>query len=141
MLIPLWLSKLCKDGAAFDLTILVPKANFTRQASSASKSKDSLDDYVPLFLPATNADVLRDIKQSVADSAEGFWIGAHSYQRITLREEAPDQEGDEPKLFLAGEDSEVFPETADLGTVFAGDEYKSHETRRALRAVESGSSC
>lgn len=73
----------------------------------------------------------------MADSAEGFWIGAHSYQRITLREEAPEQEGDEPKLFLEGQDSQIYPETADLGTVFAGEEYKSHELRRALKAVES----
>ena len=129
------------DGGAFDLTILVPRASFTTQAAGAAskKSKDNLDDYVPLFLPATSADVLRDIKQSVADSAEGFWIGAHSYQRITLREEAPENEGDEPRLFLESQDSEIYPETADLGTVFAGEEYKSHELRRALKAVEGKS--
>lgn len=128
------------DGAPFDLTILVPKARFTSSSSSqqSSSSSNSLDDYVSLFLPATDVDVLRDIKQSVADSAEGFWIGSHSYQRINIREEAPAQEGDEPKLFLEGEASETFPDTTDLATVFAGEEYKSGELRRALKAVQSG---
>lgn len=124
----------------------MPKARFTasssggnagKAASSGSSSSDNLDDYVPLFLPATDVDVLRDIKQSVADSAEGFWIGSHSYQRVTLREEAPAQEGDEPKLFLEGQASETFPDSTDLATVFAGEEYKSGELRRALKAVDS----
>lgn len=141
MLFCFFLSCIILDNAPFDLTILVPKASFTSASSRTSSDKkdtDSLEDFVPLFLPATDVDVLRDIKQSVADSAEGFWIGAHSYQRVVLREEAPAQEGDEPKLFLDGKPSETFPDSTDLATVFGGEEYKGTNLRRALKAVQSG---
>lgn len=134
----------------FDLTIFVPKADFIaiskqqppqhqhvpQARSGADSLPDSLDGYIQLFLPASNVDFLRDIKQSVADSAEGFWIGAHSFQRIPLAvEEEQSGEQLEPRFDLNGKASDIFPDTTDLGTIFSGEEYKDPNARRALRAV------
>ena len=121
----------------FDLTILVPKARFGNPNSSTKFDKNDLDNYIPLYLPSSGADILRDVRGTVADSAEGFWIGMHSFDRVMLQEKPAEKEGEEPTFTLTGEASEVFPDSVDLAHVFQGEAYKSHETRRALRVVNS----
>ena len=129
--------------AAFDLTILVPKSNFGDISPSnghigiSDSHSDNLDQYLYLSLPAGGADCIRDIKQTVAESAEGFWIGAHSFVRVQLKEECTVTEDPEPKVVIDGNPSEVLADTVDLAHVFGGDVYRNHEVRRALKVVES----
>lgn len=128
-----------RSELVFDLTILVPKASFGSQASSSGATKfdrDDIDCYVALFLPSSGADILRDIRQTVADSPEGFWLGVHSFDRVKLQEIPAEKEGNEPTLAIVpGESSQVFSDSVDLAKVFEGDEYSDHEVRRALRVV------
>ena len=131
--------------AAFDLTILVPKSKFT-EASSIKYGRDSpvevdnisdLSQYLHLSLPAGGADCIRDIKQTIAESAEGFWIGAHSFVRILLKEDVAVKEGEVPKIVIDGKPSEVLDDTMDLAHVFEGDAYRNQEIQRILKVVES----
>ncbi len=118
----------------------MPKARFGSQSGSNTKfDKNDLDNYIPLFLPSSGADVLRDVRGTVADSPEGFWIGMHSFDRVMLQEKPAEKEGEEPTFSIVGEASEIFPDSADLAYVFSGESYKNLETRRALRVVSSRS--
>ena len=118
----------------------MPKARFGSQCGSNTKfDKNDLDNYIPLILPSSGADILRDVRGTVADSPEGFWIGMHSFDRVMLEEKPAEKEGEEPSFSITGEASEVFPDSADLAHVFSTEAYKNLETRRALRVVNSGS--
>ena len=133
--------------------MLVPKARFgsaglTTTTSGNSSSEDSLDSYIPLFIPAGGADLLRDLKQTVAESTEGFWIGAFSFQRVLLKEEqqpegAENGEGvpADPKITFDGKPSETLSEHTDLAKAFADEIYRKPEVRRVLKVVEGKSSC
>lgn len=126
----------------FDLTILVPKAQIGGPSSThATKfDRDDIDSYIPLFLPSSGADILRDVRQTVADSAEGFWLGMHSFDRVQLDEKPADKEGEDPTLVIAtGKPSEVFTDSTDLAKVFEGEEYRDLEMKRAVRVVPSRS--
>ena len=132
--------------------MLVPKARFgsagltTTTTSSNSSSEDNLDSYIPLFIPAGGADLLRDLKQTVAESTEGFWIGAFGFQRVLLKEEQqPDgaENGEgvaaDPKITFDGKPSQTLSDHADLANAFADEIYRKVEVRRVLKVVEGES--
>jgi hypothetical protein len=121
------------------LTILIPKPNFGKStwAKSTVKAGQDLDNYIPLAFPTSGTDCIRDIKQTVAESPEGFWIGSHSFRRILLKEKPAAKEGEEPTVIIDGEPSEVFNEALDLAHVFPEESYKNLEVRRVLIAVAS----
>lgn len=156
-------------NAPFDLTILVPKLPFGAHSNDASngvagvsasapatsntKSNGSgngqdINQYVLIYVPAGPADLVRDIRQAVMESAEGCWIGAHSFQRVVLKEEQEDEAAEAQhagavaealggRISLQEESPEIVEETATLAAVFSSEQYASPQFRRALKVATS----
>ena len=54
-----------------------------------------------------------------------------------MKEQVPQNEGEEPLVVIEGEPSEILDVNVDLAKVFEDAIYKNPETRRALKVVES----
>lgn len=112
----------------------VEKANGT---SSENKLQFNLDEYHHLTLPSSGQDTIRDIRQAVLESADGCWLGAHSFRRVSVKEHDPPLSSGEPDFCqIEGEPSEVFHEATDLGTVFKSEEHADLHKRKVLVVAE-----
>lgn len=124
-----------------ELTLLVPRPSLSSSSKNSNTKLDpeDVDSYYCLTLPASPHDTIRDIKQTVSESPEGFWIGAHSFQRVLLKEIPAKTEGEDPNFVFDGTPSEILSENIDIAHVFEDGMYEDLQVRRVLRLAESTS--
>lgn len=123
-----------QEPAVFHLSIFIPRPKFCPEVQlvpifQASQDHDPKSAYVELILPAHGPETIRELQQSVVESAEGWWLGSFGLASVEL-----DQDGkpDPNQLDLRT----IYGEFTELSSAFRSNKFKDPDVKRALLAVD-----
>lgn len=98
----------------FELTIVLPP-------SPLASKENGTPSTIAIVLPVGSRELVRDLKNVVSESAEGFWLGAFSLARADEEEAAPMGDWDE------------------IGTAFEAEQYSDPTHPRAIKVIDGQS--
>ncbi|OAV92189.1 hypothetical protein, variant [Puccinia triticina 1-1 BBBD Race 1] len=121
------------EPAGFQLSIFIPRPNFCSEVNltpgqSVNGDQEPESAYIELILPVNGPETIRELQQSVIESAEGWWLGAIGLTSVELDQNGkPDPQQPSTR--------NVFGEFAELSSAFTSEKFKDPTVKRALLAV------
>ncbi|KAI9619840.1 hypothetical protein KEM48_008453 [Puccinia striiformis f. sp. tritici PST-130] len=117
----------------FQLSIFIPRPNFCPDVNltpvqPGSEDQDPDSAYIELMLPAQGPETIRELQQSVIESAEGWWLGSIGLASVEL-----DQNGNPDPQRLSVRN--IYGEFAELSSAFQSEKFEDPTVKRALLAV------
>ncbi|KAA1110836.1 Intracellular distribution of mitochondria [Puccinia graminis f. sp. tritici] len=120
------------EPAGFQLSIFIPRPNFCSEVnltpSQPNADPEPESEYIELILPAHGPETIRELQQSVIESAEGWWLGSIGLASVELD---PNGKPDPQQLSVRT----VYGEFAELSSAFQSDKFKDPDAKRALLAI------
>ncbi|PLW29893.1 hypothetical protein PCASD_16585 [Puccinia coronata f. sp. avenae] len=121
------------EPGVFQLSIFIPRPKFCSEVNLAPVQpaigeEEPESAYIELILPAHGPETIRELQQSVIESAEGWWLGSIGLASVEL-----DKNGKpDPQQLSVGN---VYGEFAELSSAFQSENFKDPDVKRALLAV------
>ncbi|KAH9470278.1 hypothetical protein MJO28_003840 [Puccinia striiformis f. sp. tritici] len=117
----------------FQLSIFIPRPNFCPDVNltpvqPGTEDQDPDSAYIELMLPAQGPETIRELQQSVIESAEGWWLGSIGLASVEL-----DQNGNPDPQRLSVRN--IYGEFAELSSAFQSEKFEDPTVKRALLAV------
>lgn len=121
------------QSAAFQLSIFIPRPKFCPEVKVATAEategyQDPEATFIELILPVNGPETIRELLQSVIESAEGWWLGSIGLASVELDKNGkPDPQQSSTRT--------IYGEFAELSSAFQSEKFKDPNVKRALLAV------